>query len=200
LVIPLIEACLGEKFILGAMSSVVSFPGAPDQRLHRDSKAIFADDFSIDKDIPPYAITMLVPLVDCNLQTGCTKVWPGSHLCKDNEEAMKTDCIDPEVRVGSVLVTNSKLLHRGGANRSNQIRPLIYLTYHRSWFRDFWGYESRPPVEISKRELEKVPPQYQHLFAWTKDPYKSIRIRSRVERLVPVSAMRLIRRIRGTQR
>lgn len=197
LMLPFIKKCVGDQCIVGAMSSVASFPGAPDQFIHRDSLPIFGGDYEIDKDIPTYAMTVLIPLVDCNRQTGCTKVWPGSHLRNDPKESESHAPLEPEVRVGSVLITSSKLIHRGGANVSDKLRPLVYMTYHRSWFRDFWGYETRPPVNVSARQLAKVPAEYRHMFAWTKDQYAQIRTRNSVKRLFPfklVSAVRSLAR------
>lgn len=189
LVMPLVSHNVGSGCIVGALSTVISFPGAPDQRLHRDSQALFGDDYAVDKDIPPYAMTMLIPLVDCDHQTGCTKVWPGSHRRNEPSEAESTEPFEPNVAVGSVLITNSKLLHRGGANLSRIIRPLVYITYHRSWFRDFWGYETRRPVRITRRELGRVPAEYRHLFGWTRDPYPMIELRSRARSFVPRAAI-----------
>ncbi|MEH6525534.1 MAG: phytanoyl-CoA dioxygenase family protein [Sneathiella sp.] len=179
---------LGRKCILGAMSSVASYPGAPDQRLHRDTQAIFGDgpdDYTIDKNVPVYAMTVLIPLVDCTLETGCTKVWPKSHLTPNDSEALRIDSLDPEVFVGSALITNSKLLHRGGANLSDRLRPLLYMTYHRSWFRDFYGYEDRPPVNVTNFEYRKIPDNHKHMFSWTKNTYKYIRYKAMVKRLLP---------------
>lgn len=185
LVMPLVSRNVGRDCIVGAVSTVISFPGAPDQRLHRDSQALFGEDYEVDKDLPPYAMTMLIPLVECNRETGCTKVWPGSHHRNEGAEVERIQPFEPIVPVGSVLLTNSKLLHRGGANLSQTIRPLVYITYHRSWFRDFWGYETRRPVSIGNRELRRVPNELRHLFSWTRDPYPMIELRSRAKRLVP---------------
>lgn len=185
LIFPFIQHNVGKECIVGAMSSVLSFPGAPDQFLHRDSLPIFGDDYTVDMAIPPYAITMLIPLVDCTKLTGCTKVWPGSHLRENPNEAEERPPLEPEVGVGSVLFTNSKLLHRGGANLSDIKRPLIYLTYHRKWFRDYWGYESRPPINIPRRELKKMPAQYRAMFTWTRDPYSVIRMKNALKEMLP---------------
>lgn len=180
---PFFQHRLGQDCILGAMSSVVSFPGAPDQRLHRDSEPLFGDDYAFETANPSYAMTVLIPLVDCNLSTGCTRVWPGSHRCSTNEEALESStAIDPEVTVGSVLITDCKLLHRGAANLSDQVRPLLYLSYHRKWFRDFWGYEDRQPVLISNKNFSRINTEYRHLFAWTKNPYRFLKTKQQLRR------------------
>ncbi|MCF8468291.1 MAG: hypothetical protein K9G33_12885 [Sneathiella sp.] len=88
-------------------------------------------------------------------------------------------------------------LHRGGANLSTHLRPLLYLTYHRSWFRDFGGYEDRPPVNVSNRELRKIPDAYKHMFTWTTDPYVFIRYKTVLRSLIPGKIKRLARSMRG---
>lgn len=195
-IFPIIRAMLGDQCILGAMSTVISFPGAPDQFVHRDSQAIFNDDYAIDTKIPTYAMTMLVPLVDCTLETGCTKVRPGTHLLNSYEESKQSEWVDPEVKVGSLLLTDSRVIHRGGANNSNIIRPLIYLTYHRKWYRDFWGYENRPPVNISSSELKKMPKENRNLVEWIKDPYSQYRIRNSLALAMPKSMLRFLKSFR----
>jgi len=182
---PLINNFLGDNHILAALSSVVSFPGAPDQNIHRDSPPLFNTDYSVDKDIPPYSLTVLIPLVDCTLETGCTKVWPGSHHRSHDENIEAIAPTNPEVKKGSVLITDSRLVHRGGANLSNQIRPLIYMTYHCHWFRDFGGYEDRPPVNIGNSQLKSIPDEYKHMFSWTKDQYQRIRVKNWLRRTTP---------------
>ena len=175
---------LGDDHILAALSSVVSFPDAPDQFIHRDTEPIFGKNYSVDVCLPPYSITVLIPLVDCNLETGCTKVVPGSHRLP--RYSPKSPFIDPEVRKGSVLITDGRLVHRGGANLSSRIRPLLYMTYHRKWFRDFGGYEERPPINVSNRVLKNIPREYRHMFDWTKDPYRLIRLKTFLRRILPV--------------
>ncbi|MBL4813670.1 MAG: phytanoyl-CoA dioxygenase family protein [Rhodobacteraceae bacterium] len=196
LIIPVIKKMLGDNSILAALSSVVSFPGAPDQYIHRDAKQLFGKDYSVDKDIPAYSITVLIPLVDCNLQTGCTKVWPGSHLCGCEEDALKEPPIDPEVQRGSILMTDGRLVHRGGANVSELLRPLVYMTYHCHWYRDFGGYEDRPPVNITTKEFKKIPDNYKHMFSWTRDPYRMIRFKNLLRRAIPGSAIKLMRSLK----
>lgn len=165
---------LGEDYILQAMSAVASFPGAPDQHLHRDATQLFGKDNEIDKDLPAYSMTMLVPLIDFTRETGCTRVWPGSHRISGREAGLAVGSLDPEVKVGSVLISDGRVLHRGAANRSNRLRPLFYCTFHRSWYRDFWGYEHRPPILLSDRDFRALPAAAQKRLAWSRDRYRKV--------------------------
>ncbi len=91
-------ALLSENFILGACSFIASFPGAPQQFIHRDSNSLY-DDYSFDCQLPPYALTVLIPLIDANLETGSTRIWPGTQKVASDEDAQKMPSETPEVAV-----------------------------------------------------------------------------------------------------
>ncbi|MGH1487098.1 MAG: phytanoyl-CoA dioxygenase family protein [Cellvibrionaceae bacterium] len=198
-VTPLLKNLLGDNYIIGSFSGVLSFPGAPDQRIHRDSEPLYntQDNYEIDVKLPAHSVTFLVPLVDCNKQTGCTRVWPGSHLISTNEAAKEIEAFDPEVSVGSILLTDSRVIHHGAANKSDIHRPLLYITYHRHWFRDYWGYEHRPPIHINTKQLNIVPKEYQHLFSWTKNPYKRWEFKQAFFKLLPSAILNKFNIIKG---
>ena len=171
IILPILDANLGEDFIIASLSAVVSFPGAPNQHLHRDSTPLFSEDNRIEKDLPPIAMVMLVPLIDFTTETGCTRVWPGSHHIAGLEHGLALGSLDPEVRVGSVLLTDGRLLHRGAQNLSNRVRPLFYLQFHRSWFRDFGGYGTRRPILLSHADFARMSPDFRRRFQWSRDMY-----------------------------
>lgn len=187
LIEPLLTHFLGKNFILAALSAVASFPGAPDQHLHRDATQLFGTDNEIDKDLPPYSMTMLVPLIDFTTETGCTRVWPRSHHLAGQENGLKVGSLDPEVKVGSVLITDGRTLHRGAANRSDRLRPLFYMTFHRSWYRDFGGYAKRPPILMSDAEFRRMPPAAQSRVAWFRDRYSGLRFKYWVRGKIPAA-------------
>ena len=69
LLLPLISRLLNDRAILESFGSVVSLPGAEQQRVHRDMFHLF-EPMEGKKDclslIPPYAITVMIPLeVSC---------------------------------------------------------------------------------------------------------------------------------------
>ena len=43
---------------------------------------------------------------------------------------------DARSPLGSVVLYDIRVMHRGGANRSNADRPVVYLTFSRIWYRD----------------------------------------------------------------
>ena len=182
-----LESFLGKDFILAAMSAVASFPGAPDQHLHRDATMLFGPDNTADSDLPVYSMTVLVPLINFTKETGCTRVWPGSHKIKGREEGLAVGSLDPEVHVGSVLISDGRVLHRGAANRSDKLRPMFYTTFHRSWYRDFGGYAQRPPILISDSNFAALPADLQARVSWSRDQYKSVRRKYWLRKVLPVA-------------
>ena len=184
---PFLESLLGKDFILAAMSAVASFPGAPDQHLHRDATMLFGPENTADFDVPVYSVTVLVPLINFTKETGCTRVWPGSHKIPGRENGLAVGSLDPEVHVGSVLISDGRVLHRGAANLSDKLRPLFYTTFHRSWYRDFGGYAQRPPILISNKNFAALPADLQARIGWSRDLYKKVRRKYWLRKVVPAS-------------
>ena len=162
-VLPIIKTLLGDACILGSFGSVVSLPGSKTQHAHQDHAPLFRH--ALDKMVPSYGITMIVPLVELNEVNGTTRVWQGSHVKIDKDVESITPS-DPHVPLGSCLLTDLRLKHQGTANRSEQVRPLLYNLYHRPWFRDTQHYEKQPPILLSRQEYEQIPESCRSLFAW----------------------------------
>jgi len=160
---PIIKQVLGQDCILGGFGAAVSLPGAADQYVHKDHPRLFSH--AVDKLIPSYAVTMMVPLVNLTDINGTTRVWTGSHL--EIDEALES--IDPEelhVPIGSCyLMDYSRLLHQGTANHSKEVRPIMYNLYSYPWFRDSKVYSRQPEIQISSKEYKKVPKAYRSLFS-----------------------------------
>jgi len=164
LVMPVIEALLGQDCILNGYGSVVSLPGAMDQNLHYDHPFLF-DDEDIDPGLPSYAITVIVPLIDITEETGATVMGKYTHrLPADLKPEHGAEIVYPYTETGSVILMDFKLRHGGMANRSVHPRPILYNIYSRPWFRDCANYSKQPDVRINRKELTKVAPEYQRLF------------------------------------
>ena len=129
--------------------------------------------------IPPYAVTMVVPLVDIDEQTGTTAIWEGSHKKSDDQnsedrfrllsrlmqEPDYSMAARPLPRQGDVYLMDYRVIHGGLANRSQIDRPILYVVYSRPWFRDGFNFGKQPSVSISSKQLKKVPKKFRGLFA-----------------------------------
>ena len=173
LVMPIMKGILGDNFILNSFGSVVSLPGAKDQMMHYDHPPLYMDD-DIDPYIPPYAVTMITPLVELNSTTGTTVMMKKSHRQPMDRRIVSSseaepspygaEAAYPEAGPGTCLLMDYKLFHAGQANRSDVVRPILYNIYSRPWFRDYANYDKQSELEISKKEFSKVSDEFKHLF------------------------------------
>ncbi len=162
----LMRRVLGEDYIIGALHVVLSLPGARDMRVHKDHPALFRDPGSPMVTLP-FAVSMMVPLMDMTPELGTTRLMKGSHLYPDEAPA-HLPVQDHYLQAGSCLLFDFRLTHQGLANRSNQIRPLFFITYYRPWFRDIVNFDLQPSISLSQQEYDAMPPDIQRRFKWTR--------------------------------
>lgn len=165
LIFPVLRAALGDDLVMSGFGGVISLPGAKAQHLHRDHSTLFGDlDFRAH--LPCFAITVAIPLIDMNIMTGTTRLCLGGHR-KPNEAIGDMTVVDPVVPAGSLLMWDYLLPHAGTPNCSDLIRPLLYFTYSRAWFRDAKNYGRQRPILLPDDEYEKVPHPLRKLFDWS---------------------------------
>jgi ectoine hydroxylase-related dioxygenase (phytanoyl-CoA dioxygenase family) len=174
-IMPVVESLLGKNCVLQSVGVVCAFPGARMQHIHRDHPSLFEEAGGLNAFLPPFALHVVIPLVDLNEDTGTTALWEGSHRRRsahaDNRQADENSLTEdgvvlPWPRMGDSYFMDFRLKHAGTANNSNLPRPILYLVYSRRWFQDRPNYEQRKqkPVDISREEYDRIPEQYQHLF------------------------------------
>lgn len=197
LLFPLVQRLLGIDCVLGACGSVVSFPGSPQQFVHRDSSSLYGN-LNLDVRLPVYALTILIPLIDANEATGSTRVWLRSHREPADDVALSMASESPDVLCGNVLVTDSRTFHAGSPNQSNRIRPILYNAYHRRWFRDRGGYEHRPAINIGETTLLRMSRDDRQLFRIASESSfterAEWRLRKAAARLVPAARLRSLKK------
>ncbi len=167
LVLPIVQKLLGDTCILGAFTAVISLPGAGKQSLHKDAGALFPAT-QWQHSLPSFAIQLIVPLVPLDTEVGTTRVIKGSHVVP-LKQAKQMDSQDPVVPLGSCLLTDYRVGHRGLANRSDKVRPILTLIYNRPWFRDPVNYVKQPPLRLSDDAYAQIPARHQSLFRWWKE-------------------------------
>jgi len=85
-----------------------------------------------------FYFTVLMPcLVDVTMDNGPTEFYAGSHRQPSYKfDPSSVECVCAPL--GSALVFNGKLYHRGSANRSSEDRPVIYQVWHKMWYNDYY--------------------------------------------------------------
>lgn len=157
---------MGEKPVLHAFGSVTTYEGARMQHVHREHPLLFHSDPG-NANVPCYATTILVPLIDLDEEAGGTQLWEGTHMTRRDEEYEG----DPHIfytKAGSALVFDYRTYHGGMPCRASHGRPLLYFTYTMPWFHDTLAFESHAAMGISAKERSKVPEHHRDLFRFAK--------------------------------
>lgn len=174
-----IAALLGSTHCIGSLEAVISLPGSSRQHQHVDAPLRFDQTVGKTKrgfhgdlsDLPPYAVTLCVPLCDVTEENGPTAVWPGSHRTAlrarpPGEREILRDY--PAERMvgefGRSFLFDFRTFHCGLPNLSPEPRPLLMFVFTRSWFRDPNLAEVFPGVVITKRNLKRVSERNRYLF------------------------------------
>jgi ectoine hydroxylase-related dioxygenase (phytanoyl-CoA dioxygenase family) len=164
-VLALAHRLMGEDLVVGEMGVVISHPGAGAQETHRDSNFLFGG-LDMEIDLPPFAMTMLVPLLDVTLGMGPTEFWPGSHRRRDEATVTRRPSDRLALSAGSLVLLDSRALHRGGANVTGPVRPTAYFSFHRKWYVENPGYENKPQVRVTPAMLARLPEPHRPMFSW----------------------------------
>jgi ectoine hydroxylase-related dioxygenase (phytanoyl-CoA dioxygenase family) len=169
---PILHELLGPDLRISSFGSVVALPGAGAQSVHFDYPPLFESEETCVA-LPPHAITLVVPLVDLDQQTGSTALWEGSHKRVGARDQLQTlaneqswqGCVVPLPKRGDVYLMDFRLIHAGTANQSDHPRPILYLVYSRPWFREDMNFDEQSPLQISQKQFLCVPKQHRDLFA-----------------------------------
>ncbi|MEJ8566857.1 phytanoyl-CoA dioxygenase family protein [Elongatibacter sediminis] len=171
--LPVLHRLLGDDCVIQSFGAVCAYPGAPAQHVHRDHPPLFAEAGGLNAFFPPYALHVVVPLVDLTESTGTTALWEGSHRIRSSREENRYSrrqldafegAVMPWPKVGDCYLMDFRLRHAGTANSSTIPRPILYLVYSRRWFQDRKNYELQEPLMIERDEYERIPEPYRHLF------------------------------------
>jgi len=156
---------LGREMVLHSLGSAIAEPGAEAQRWHMDDVYLFDDLFHTTglggHDLPSHAVTMMVPLLNMTSNHGPTEFCMGSsflagldahsNFIKLKDESLRpllrsyTNGFDkdfcphwriPQLNFGDMLLFDYSLGHRGGPNKSPDLRSVLYMTYSREWYKD----------------------------------------------------------------
>lgn len=126
-VMAVVRDLLGADVVLEWFGAEVTLSGAGPQHIHRDGRPLF--DSTMSALLPAHALALVLPL-----DPHSVALWPKSHRWKARDEDATPEV--SELPVGSCLLRDFRLFHGGTANRSDQRRVALLLTYARPWYRD----------------------------------------------------------------
>jgi ectoine hydroxylase-related dioxygenase (phytanoyl-CoA dioxygenase family) len=159
LLLPVLQQLLGADLLIDNFTCVIALPGAGEQHLHRDHPALFPESPQVSQDLKPYAITLVIPLVDLTPETGTTRLFPGTNRGNPpGEEAL------PFISRGECFLMDYRIEHQGLPNRSAMRRPVLYIVYTRPWFIDLVNMRRQPRINIDASDLAVIPSEHHPLF------------------------------------
>jgi ectoine hydroxylase-related dioxygenase (phytanoyl-CoA dioxygenase family) len=130
------------------LTQIISIgPGEPAQTIHRDQWAF--DFFPFPRGYEVQCNTIWA-MTDFTEENGATRVIPGSNRFDDRLRFTEADTEPAEMSKGSVLFYTGSIYHGGGANRSNETRTGINITYNVSWLRQEENQYLSVPLEIAR--------------------------------------------------
>jgi hypothetical protein len=163
LVVPIMQALLGDDCVCHYFASDTPLPGSEYQDAHSDIYTLFPD---TDVVVPPYSIVLNIPLVDFREDNGPLEIWPGgTHhfvgIANSNVAKLASTMHSEHLLMpaGSLLIRDSRMWHRGTPNRSNAPRPNIALIYSRYWLKLRY-----PQIAIPQETYEGLSEMAKNLF------------------------------------
>ena len=162
--LPMMQQLLGHACIISDITCITSLPGSKKMGIHCDGK-IFKG-HPLAPLLPPHAVGLLIPLIPFTALNGPTRVWPGSHRIGPTFEHVpdKANFVDVEIDTGSCLLMDHRLYHAGNPNRSEQVRPLLYINYSAPWYYDPDNFGKQAPLLVSDAEFDQIPNEHKPLF------------------------------------
>lgn len=121
--------------------------GEPGQKIHRDQWAFDFFPFPQGHEVQCNTIWAMTDFTEAN---GATRVIPGSHRHADRLAYEHADTVPAEMEAGSVLFYTGSLYHGAGANRSDDTRIGVNITYAVSWLRQEENQYLSVPVDVAR--------------------------------------------------
>jgi len=120
--------------------SLTAFGGSGPTNFHRDvypfgdnSQTLVLDNFELN--LPPYYITVLMPLVQITRDNGPTEFVKSSHR-KKSVDLTQEKTFAPLLSPGDLVIFDGRTIHRGNANQTNSERAIAALTFIANWYSD----------------------------------------------------------------
>ena len=153
-VLALLDALLPPQYLLSAALAINVHPGETPQPFH-------IDDSSNRQPGPrprPYTgVSTIWAFDDFTAENGATEIVPGSHQWPDERfPPTDDDVVQVLMPAGSALIFLGNLVHRGGANRSGEIRLAITPQYCAPWWRQIENMVLAVPPEQAAAYSPKI--------------------------------------------
>jgi hypothetical protein len=135
------------NFQLHLTQAIAIGPGQPAQAIHKDRWAFDFFPFPTGYEVQCNTIWALTDFTEAN---GATRIALGSSTAADTQPFTQDDTQPAEMERGSVLFYSGSVNHGGGANRTDQVRIGLNITYNLAWLRQEENQYLATPPEIAQ--------------------------------------------------
>lgn len=146
-------ACVADSVLLNAGELIQIQPGEPAQYLHRDSDA-----WPAPIGLHPLVVNCMLALGPFTAANGATRVVLGSHRWPAGRCPEEHELRPVELRPGDALLFPGDLVHGGGANRTDQPRRGVSLSYCAGWLRPVENSVLNVPPGLARHLTPGSPP------------------------------------------
>ena len=166
LVLGAVGALLGHatSFQLHLTQVIGIGPGEPGQPIHRDQ---WAFDFFPFPPVYEVQCNNIWAMNDFTEANGATRLVPQSHRLGDRREFTHDETEPAEMPAGSILFYTGSLYHGAGANRSDEVRYGLNVTYSVSWLRQEENQYLSVPAELART----LPDELLRLMGYARGAY-----------------------------
>lgn len=144
-VYPLVQELLGSgdvQLLYAGIMWAECGSGQTPQKWHGDGGHCFTE----NGHQPPHCINVFYPLIDMSSELGPTEFMPGTHIL-GRFDHKDTTAVSLCCKMGGCVLFDYRVKHRGGANICmHQDRPVLYLCYCKTWFRDTGNLRSAKSI------------------------------------------------------
>lgn len=146
-VLALAERLLDRELLLSSLCSLTLGPGQEAQPLHEDTQQI-----PLPRPRRPLAVNAIWALSDFTEENGATHIVPGSHKETDAPPyGAEIETVQATMKAGSVMLFDSALWHKGGANTTALRRYALSCYYCAGWLRQQENMQLGVPVDVARR-------------------------------------------------
>jgi ectoine hydroxylase-related dioxygenase (phytanoyl-CoA dioxygenase family) len=174
-VLALVEALLQPGFLLTASQAICIHPGETPQPVHFDDSF-----YPLPRPRPPVSVSTIWALDDFSGPRGATEVVPGSHQWDDSQvassyttgaeshsdSAFTSELVPVEMSAGSLILFAGTLLHRGGANRTQESRRAFSHQYCEPWARQQENFT----LSVPRDRAQGMSPRLRGLLGYSIHP------------------------------
>jgi ectoine hydroxylase-related dioxygenase (phytanoyl-CoA dioxygenase family) len=146
-VLALAELLLDRELLLSSLCTLTLGPGQEAQPLHEDTQQL-----PLPRPRAPVAINAVWALSDFTADNGATQVVPGSHRFDHSPPyGSEHETVPAIMKAGSIMLFDSALWHKGGANITRLRRYAISCYYCAGWMRQQENLQLGIPAEVAAR-------------------------------------------------